>query len=82
MCEQLGVMKMLGLLINDMEQKEIEYVVKRELEEILMDLEDSRIDPSVKYAMRKRYRVLFQLLQRVAPEQECLKYILNAEESK
>jgi len=73
-------MKMLGLLINETEQKEIEYVVKRELEEILMDLEDSRIDQVVKEAMRKRYKVLLGLLQRVATDQECLKYILNVEE--
>lgn len=73
---------MLGLLINEMEQKEIEYVVNRELEEILMDLDDPRIDHKMKLAMRKRYHVLFRLFQRVAPEQECLKYRLNIEKTK
>ena len=68
---------MLGLLINDMEQKEIEYVLKRELEELLMDLEDHRIDHMVKRAMRERYQILFQLFRRVASEQECMKYILK-----
>lgn len=68
---------MLGLLINDMEQREIEYVLKRELEELLMDLEDHRIDNMVKEVMRDRYRVLFQLFKRVANEQECLKYMLK-----
>lgn len=66
---------MLGLLINDMEQKEMEYLLKRELEELLMDLEDHRIDHTVKRAMRERYQLLFQLFRRVASEQECLKYI-------
>ncbi|WP_085993617.1 hypothetical protein [Oceanobacillus senegalensis] len=66
---------MLGLLINEMEQKELEYLIKRELEEILMDIEDSRIDKNVKEAMRKRYKTLFQLLRRLASEKECLKYI-------
>lgn len=66
---------MLGLLINDMEQKEIEYVLKRELEELLMDLEDHRIDHMVKRAMRERYQLLFQLFRRVASEQEYIKYI-------
>lgn len=66
---------MLGLLINDMEQKEIEYVLKRELEELLMDLEDHRIDRMVKQAMRERYQLLFQLFRRVASEQEYIKYI-------
>ncbi|MEN1970655.1 hypothetical protein WMZ97_21760 [Lentibacillus sp. N15] len=66
---------MLGLLINDIEQKEMEYLLKRELEELLMDLEDHRIDHLVKRAMRERYQILFQLFRRVASEQECLKYI-------
>lgn len=68
---------MLGFMINDMERKEIEYVVKRELEELLMDLEDRRIDNVVKELMCDRYQVLFKLLQRVVSEQECLKYMLN-----
>jgi len=68
---------MLGLLINDMEQKEMEYVLKRELEELLMDLDDHRIEHMVKRAMRERYQVLFQLFRRVADEQECMKYILK-----
>jgi len=68
---------MLGFIINDMERKEMEYVVKRVLEEILMDLEDERIDDVVKEAMCDRYQVLFKLLQRVVSEQECLKYMLN-----
>lgn len=66
---------MIGLLVNEMEQKEMEYLIKRELEEILLDLDDNRIDQMVKSAMRERYRLLFQLLRRVASEQECMKYI-------
>lgn len=66
---------MLGLLINDNEQNEMEYLLKRELEELLLDLEDHRIDHMVKKAMRERYRVIFQLLRRVASDRECAKYI-------
>ncbi|WP_077323999.1 MULTISPECIES: hypothetical protein [Virgibacillus] len=66
---------MLGLLINDVEQKEMEYLLKRELEELLMDLEDHRIDHMVKRAMRERYQILFNLFRRVASEQECIKYM-------
>lgn len=70
---------MIGLLINDTEFKEIEYLVKRELEELLMDLEDPRIDHVVKEAMRKRYKGLFNLFKRVAPSEECMKYMLHYE---
>ncbi|AUJ24252.1 hypothetical protein CAI16_17430 [Virgibacillus dokdonensis] len=66
---------MLGLLINNIEQRELEYLIRRELEELLMDLEDSRIDKIVKDSMRERYQMLFQLFRRVANEKECLKYM-------
>jgi len=68
---------MFGLLINNMEQREIEYLLKRELEELLLDMDDDRIDPEIKKAMRNRYQTLFQLLRRFTPEQEYLKYILK-----
>ena len=66
---------MLGLLINDLEQKEIEYLIRRELEELLLDLGDDRIDSIVKRAMSERYYQLFQLYRRVATDQQCMKYI-------
>ncbi|SHG11030.1 hypothetical protein [Ornithinibacillus halophilus] len=66
---------MLGLMINDIEQKELEYLVKRELDELLLDMDDHRIDQMVKRAMKDRYKTLFQLLKRVSNEHECLKYI-------
>ncbi|HLQ74155.1 MAG TPA: hypothetical protein VK125_07985 [Bacillota bacterium] len=68
---------MLGLLINEREQDEMVYVLKRELEEMLMDLDDHRIDQSVKKSMIKRYQVIFNLFQRVASEQECMQYMLK-----
>lgn len=69
--------KMMGLLINDTEKREIGYLVKRELEELLLDLGDHRIDEIVKQTMRERYLVLFKIFQRVATEKECLHYMLN-----
>ncbi|MFS0675146.1 hypothetical protein [Ornithinibacillus sp. 179-J 7C1 HS] len=66
---------MLGLMINHTEQKELEYLIKRELDEIILDLDDNRIDNMVKSAMKERYKVLFQLLRRVASEKECMRYI-------
>ncbi|WP_112179343.1 MULTISPECIES: hypothetical protein [Paraliobacillus] len=66
---------MIGMLINDMEQNEIEYLIKRELEELIFDMEDHRMDQLVRKAMADRYKVLFQLFKRVANEQEVLKYV-------
>ncbi|WP_163539088.1 hypothetical protein [Gracilibacillus sp. YIM 98692] len=66
---------MLGLLINDEEQSELQFVIKRELDELLLDLEDHRIDQVVKQAMRERYKVLFQLFRRVASNDDIVKYV-------
>ncbi|MGD6857541.1 hypothetical protein [Bacillus infantis] len=66
---------MLGMLINEREMKEMEYLIKREMDEILFDLKDERIDHIVKRAMGERYKILFSLFKRIAPEKECIKYM-------
>lgn len=66
---------MLGLLINELEREEIEYLIKREMDELLFDLDDHRIDHMVKRAMQERYELLFELFKRIASHKECLKYM-------
>lgn len=66
---------MLGLLVDKREMKEMEYLLKRELDELLFDFSDGRIDYAVKKAMEDRYKVLFRLFQRVADPSECSRYI-------
>ena len=66
---------MLGFLLSKKEMKEIEYLLKRELEELLHDFEDKRIDRVVKHAMEERYQLLFKVFTRVAPHSECVQYI-------
>ncbi|WP_462412610.1 hypothetical protein [Neobacillus sp. Marseille-QA0830] len=72
---------MFGLLINEKEVKEMEYLIKREMDEILFDLSDERIDHIVKRAMEERYKILFALFKRVASHQECMKYIRTVKKS-
>ena len=72
---------MIGLMVNEMEQKELEYVLKRELDEILFDFQDARIDTFVKTAMEERYNILFNLFKRVAPTSECMKYMRSKKSS-
>jgi hypothetical protein len=69
------VKPVLGFLVNQKELKELEYLLKREMDEILHDLQDSRIDHIVKRAMDERYQILFNLFKRVAPPTECTKYM-------
>ena len=66
---------MLGILINGQEESEIRYLIKREMDEILYDMRDDRIDMIVKKAMEERYKVLFSLFKRIAPPKECFQYM-------
>ncbi|CAN7621267.1 hypothetical protein ABGT24_22105 [Peribacillus frigoritolerans] len=66
---------MLGLLINDKEKMELEYLLKREMDEILFDLQDDRIDHLVKRAINEKYNILFRLFKRVSTEEEILMYM-------
>jgi len=66
---------MLGLLINDKEKMELEYLLKREMDEILFDLQDDRIDHIVKRAINEKYNILFRLFKRGSTEEEILMYM-------
>ncbi|MGO4890159.1 hypothetical protein ACJ2A9_20620 [Anaerobacillus sp. MEB173] len=66
---------MLGVLLSSKEVQEVEYLLKKEMEELLLDLGDSRIDGVVKRAMEERYQIIFKVYRRFATPQECSKYI-------
>jgi len=68
---------MLAMLLNEKEIKEMQYLLKREMDEILYDLRDERIDNIIKREMEERYKHLFTLFKRVAPPVDCMKYILT-----
>ena len=66
---------LLGLMLTKEERKEMEYILKRELEELLFDFEDERIHEVVKKAMEERYKIIFCLFRRVANAEECIRYV-------
>ncbi|ABS20519.1 hypothetical protein ACRS6Y_17935 [Bacillus cytotoxicus] len=66
---------MIGLMITQEEQKEMEYILKREMDELLFDFEDERIHYVVKKTMEERYKILFCLFRRIANKEECLPYV-------
>lgn len=66
---------MLGFLFTTKEVQELEYLLKRELEEMLLDFSDKRIDYLVKHAMEERYSILFRMYARVASPNELSKYV-------
>ncbi|WNC15118.1 hypothetical protein [Brevibacillus brevis] len=66
---------MLGFLFNSKEVQELEYLLKRELEEMLLDFSDKRIDCLVKRAMEERYSIMFRMYARIASPNELSKYV-------
>jgi hypothetical protein len=66
---------MLGFMLNGKEVQEMEYLLKKELEELLLDLGDHRIDGLVRRAMEERYKIVFKMYARFVPPKELSKYI-------
>lgn len=66
---------MLGLLISKVEQQELVYIIKKELDEILFDLQEESLEHLIERAMEERYKIVFNLFRRVATEEEYLPYI-------
>lgn len=62
-------------MLTKEERKEMEYILKRELEELLFHFEDERIHEVVKKAMEERYKIIFCLFWRVANAEECIRYV-------
>lgn len=69
---------MLGVLLNEKEVQELEYMLKREMEELLLDLEDERIQSVVKRSMEERYQIIFQMFRRFASPTECSRYMRSS----
>ncbi len=68
---------MLGLILNNKEVIELEYILKRELEEILCDLSDPRLDEVVKRVLEEKYHIVFGIYKRFGSTQERLNYTLR-----
>ncbi|WP_025028067.1 hypothetical protein [Caldalkalibacillus mannanilyticus] len=66
---------MIGMMLNQKETLELEYLLKKELEELLLDLSDERIDGLVRRAMEERYKIIFKLYGRFVSPRELSKYI-------
>ncbi|MEI7028279.1 hypothetical protein [Paenibacillus sp. y28] len=65
---------MLGFLFNPKECKELDYVLRKELDEILFDLNDHRLDADMKRAIESRYKVIFRMYARMASPKELSRY--------
>lgn len=68
---------MLGFLLNERECKEFDYLLRKELDEMLLDLKDRRIDKALKRSIETRYRIIFRMYARLASPKELSRYAIN-----
>jgi hypothetical protein len=68
---------MIGFLFNERECKELDYVLRKELDEMLFDLNDQRVDTQAKRAIEARYRIVFRMYTRLASTKDISKYARN-----
>jgi len=65
----------LGVLFKDEEVWEIEYLLKKELEELDLEMADSEMTHIVRRVMEERYQLLFKIMRRIVPVEQCVKYL-------
>ncbi|TSJ60757.1 hypothetical protein FPQ10_12680 [Allobacillus sp. SKP2-8] len=65
---------MLGLLINEKEQKELEYLLKKEMDELLFEVTCDDFNAEIKNSIKKRYITLFNVYKRFANQNELVNY--------
>jgi hypothetical protein len=71
---------MIGIMLNKREAKEMVYLLKKELEELLSDLKDDQIEPMVKTVLEERYHLLFRLFTLLASPAECTLFCRRKQE--
>ncbi len=65
---------MLGFLFSTKECRELEYMLKKELEEMLLDLSDVKMEGIVHRAIEDRYHTVFKMYARMATPREISRY--------
>lgn len=66
---------MIGLMIDEKERQELEYLLKMEMNELLADLKDERLDHLIKRAIEEKYAIFFRLFKKVSSEREWYFYM-------
>jgi hypothetical protein len=52
-------------------------MLRKELDEMLFDLSDNRLDSDVRQAISRRYRTVFRMYARIASPKDLSKYARN-----
>ena len=65
---------MLGILFTEKEHKELDYLLRKELDEMLFDLSDHRLDQEIHRQISSRYKTIFKMYARFAPSKQLSRY--------
>jgi len=68
---------MLGFLLSERECREFDYLLRNELDAMLLDLNDNRIDKAMKASIQLRYKIIFRMYARLASPKELSKYAIQ-----
>lgn len=66
---------MLGFLFNERECRELDFMLRKELDEMLFDLNDKKLGKDMKSAIELRYNIVFRMYARLASPKEISRYV-------
>jgi len=66
--------RMIGFLFSERECRELDYMLRKELDEMLLDLRDSRIDRALREAIAGRFKIVFRMYARLASPRDLSRY--------
>lgn len=68
------VRRMIGFMFNERECRELDYLLRKELDEMIFDLNDTHMKQEVKAAIEQRYKIVFRMYARLASPREISRY--------
>ena len=69
---------MLGFILTDKEGMELEFLIKKELDDILIENQLKTHHPVVQGAIKERYKLLLKILMRIAPKSDYIEYLTTS----
>jgi len=73
---------MLGMLFTDKECRELDYLLRKELDELLLELNDRRLEGPVREAISNRYKTIFRMYARIASPRDLSRYAAGLRQQK
>lgn len=68
---------MLGMIFTDKECRELGYMLRKELDEMLMDIGDRKLEGPVREAIVNRYKIIFRIYARMASPRDLSRYAIG-----